>query len=657
MEYWEFLLQQEGDQSWLPLDTAQVEILEGRYRIMAHGSQANASVAVHISQTLGDRPPAKRRHLSREGQTNGEGLMVVLPFTRLAAGTWDICCSGQTPDPHPVDWSYAIQLRVLPQGSGEDGDWFADEGNLTTVSDRGSASPLSGDQVTEPSLDVTQVRKAIERFQDQLMTNPPVDAWGYTLALGQTALVGQAGQVIPLVGQVNGEGSVPPRALVVRLINPETATPVGLTPFEWTSTEFPAPLNLAVTIPSAPSTRLLLGELILVGEAEQELVVLALQRFTVTVDLSSLFDEIANQGETHPDLDLTFNPEAEEPRVDEDDHAPPERSINLPAAPPRVIPSLTLPRPRSTLPPKIYYPSSDEAQVHRPSLPPLATDSGRLDRNPSANPNPPDQQGYSPADPAPALNLPPLPPAPVPSPVDSHRFSAPSLAGVRPTGAGQAPQLPSHDAMGFRNLRLEERFWNRLNDLAITLQQEAIAQRAQAVAPDPTPPAPGEPVPPLPFAGEVVIYEDDGDQLDTPTHPSPEVPEVEAMVPPLPQLELPPGDWVAGQTALVRLRVPFHPNRLAIKVWLSDPQTHQLVEDPLQLTQLSPNGQGELEGSLQLPVPHGYLEVDLEAITIDLQTQRESYKVSQRQSIRPMSLGEIDPWSADNWGETRPSQP
>ncbi|MFM7324074.1 MAG: hypothetical protein ACKO4L_03965, partial [Nodosilinea sp.] len=111
------------------------------------------------------------------------------------------------------------------------------------------------------------------------------------------------------------------------------------------------------------------------------------------------------------------------------------------------------------------------------------------------------------------------------------------------------------------------------------------------------------------------------------------------------------GDWVAGQPVVVRLRVPFHPNRLALKVWLTDPQTRQLVEAPRQVTQLSPNGQGELEGSVQLTLPHGCLQVDLEAIAIDLQTQRESYKVSQRRSITPAAWGAIDGWSPDPWGD------
>ena len=59
MEYWEFLLQQEGDSSWLPLDTSQMEILEGRYRIMAHCNQPDTPVQVHISQIATDQTPPK----------------------------------------------------------------------------------------------------------------------------------------------------------------------------------------------------------------------------------------------------------------------------------------------------------------------------------------------------------------------------------------------------------------------------------------------------------------------------------------------------------------------------------------------------------------------------------------------------------------------
>jgi hypothetical protein len=32
-EDWAFLLQQEGDRAWLPLESPDVEVLEGRYRL------------------------------------------------------------------------------------------------------------------------------------------------------------------------------------------------------------------------------------------------------------------------------------------------------------------------------------------------------------------------------------------------------------------------------------------------------------------------------------------------------------------------------------------------------------------------------------------------------------------------------------------------
>ncbi|MGP1374765.1 MAG: hypothetical protein ACTS3T_18185 [Almyronema sp.] len=128
MEYWEFLLQKEGDRTWLPLESAEVEILEGRYRLMAHGSQANATVEVRISQLLLEEIPPKRRVLKRQGKTNQDGLMVVMPFTQLHAGTWEIRCMGGDPlnDLMGDSWQHNIQFQVLPPSSDEIDDWEAD---------------------------------------------------------------------------------------------------------------------------------------------------------------------------------------------------------------------------------------------------------------------------------------------------------------------------------------------------------------------------------------------------------------------------------------------------------------------------------------------------------------------------------------------------
>jgi len=117
MEKWKFLLQKEGDRSWLPLDSPDVEILEGRYRIVARSSQVNSLIEIRISHlTLGEDPP-KRRIQKRTGQTNKEGLMVVIPYTWLKPGLWELCCSSTDlmSDLLGDSWQYAVKLQVTAQ--------------------------------------------------------------------------------------------------------------------------------------------------------------------------------------------------------------------------------------------------------------------------------------------------------------------------------------------------------------------------------------------------------------------------------------------------------------------------------------------------------------------------------------------------------------
>ncbi|NER82869.1 MAG: hypothetical protein F6K42_25605, partial [Leptolyngbya sp. SIO1D8] len=116
MAYWEFLLQKEGDRDWLPLETAHVEISEGRYRIIAHTSYCKIPVEIRLGQLLADQIPPRRKTLRRIGQTNENGLMVVMPFTHLTAGSWTIKCSAIEPDGAAVPqdvWEYGVQLQVL----------------------------------------------------------------------------------------------------------------------------------------------------------------------------------------------------------------------------------------------------------------------------------------------------------------------------------------------------------------------------------------------------------------------------------------------------------------------------------------------------------------------------------------------------------------
>ncbi|MGF1567971.1 MAG: hypothetical protein ACFCVD_07850 [Nodosilinea sp.] len=739
MEYWEFLLQKEGDQSWLPLDASQVEILEGRYRVMAHTSQTHIPVQILISQWLLDRTPPKRRVQRRQGQVNGDGLMVVMPFTRLGAGTWDIHCVGPTPEAASdgegstiTPWRYAIQLQVVAQDAGDDDDWFADEGMppgdfREDATGTGAIDPTPPDASSDiagvqtqssvpawPSLNLDEVVAALDRVQARQATLVEAQPFLYTVTLNQTALIGSQGQPLEIGGQVTGvlEGeSCSDMALVVGLSDPQRAQRLAIQPFVLGASALPAQFTVAVTVPAELTTRLLVGEVGLVSVSAGTVSVLTLQPFTVTVDLSLLFDAIANQAEIEATLNgalLADGSEATTATLEDleetTDTATPSRwtTIALPQAPPRAVPTLTLPRSSLNLPPKIYYPSPHEAAAHRPVLPPLGsppkarveaprptattaspalTDPSFVvaqgappaalttsDTRPESPPNsaadppgsdsPPPAEGtpspaWVPTQSAPGPALPPLnaPVAVELPPPDPLEGPSPTMAGA--SNRPRVPLLPSHEAMAFRDLRLQDRFWARLNDLALEIQQAARQKRndqamAKALA-TPYIDADDEeaewPVEVIPFAGEVVIYDDEDETLGASLTASasssviePLDHDTDVVAPPIPVLEIAEGELTAGAPVLITLRVPFHPNRLYLKVWITDPQTRSLADEPRQVMNLSPNGRGQLEGSLQLTVPLGCLEAQFEAIAVDLITQQESYKASVSRTITPAGM-------------------
>lgn len=681
MEYWEFLLQQEGDHHWLPLDTAQMEILEGRYRIMAHTSAANTPVRVQVSQRLLDQDPPKRRSFKRQGQTNAEGLMVVIPFTRIQAGTWDIRCSSlptdadsspevATADPAspvaPPDpaWAYRVQLQVLPPGGEDDEVW-----TLPPADDTFLPMPRSG--VARPArldldldLDLESIAAALDQAQSDLATGDALPGWRHRLRLTQTALVGQEGAEVDLAGHLTSTQAGEPcggMVLVVRLVDPQTATAVALTPVALEAATLPADFHLAIPVPPHLETRLLLGELALVQTTPPT--VLALQRFTLTVDLAALFDTIANQAEAKTDYVLDFaggsgpgQRVSGEPK--EDPNPNPNRPLDLPQGPPRSMPVFTLPRDGQRLPPQLYQPSPHEVSARQPTLPPFGPAPRRSQSAPPGDTevaDPPAPEPSSPPPPGEAVE----PEAAAPTQGERPTLSLPPLTppAADPPASNSAPKpptvplLPSHEAAGFRDLKLQERFWSRLNQMAVSLQQEALDRRhPQDTATEDKPPETldeptASPLPPEPFAGEVVIYEDEdetlGRQGDVGQDDAPPA-EVEPLVPPLPDLDIPGGELVAGAAVLLTLRVPFHPNRIYLKVWITDPQTRSLVDEPRQVMNLHPNGHGQLEGTVQLTVPFGCLEAEFEAITVDMITQQESYKTTVSRTIVPAEVSTSD---------------
>lgn len=118
MEHWQFLIQKQGDRSWHTLESPNLEILEGRYRVLARSNRPNIDVEVRVIHSSSQEVPIKRRVQKRSRRTNNEGLMAVIPFTHLKPGIWELRCSGDLmSDMLGKSWQYSIKMQVLPQSA------------------------------------------------------------------------------------------------------------------------------------------------------------------------------------------------------------------------------------------------------------------------------------------------------------------------------------------------------------------------------------------------------------------------------------------------------------------------------------------------------------------------------------------------------------
>ncbi len=90
MPTWEFLLQKKGDKSWLPLESPNLEILEGEYRLAAKSGLGKTEAEIQIDYAPSSQLATESWHINRA--VNPQGLLLIMPFSDLTAGTWKFCC-------------------------------------------------------------------------------------------------------------------------------------------------------------------------------------------------------------------------------------------------------------------------------------------------------------------------------------------------------------------------------------------------------------------------------------------------------------------------------------------------------------------------------------------------------------------------------------
>ncbi|MBE9035468.1 hypothetical protein [aff. Roholtiella sp. LEGE 12411] len=143
MEHWQFLIQKQGDRSWHTLESPNVEISEGEYRVLARSNLPDTDVEVRVSHSSTQEIPPKQRIFRRSRRTNSEGLMAVIPFTYFHPGVWELRCSGDLmSDLLGKSWQYTVLLQVLPQKIEEQRRRSNERENIESNSAHRSMTPL-----------------------------------------------------------------------------------------------------------------------------------------------------------------------------------------------------------------------------------------------------------------------------------------------------------------------------------------------------------------------------------------------------------------------------------------------------------------------------------------------------------------------------------
>ncbi len=335
MNYWEFLIQKEGDRTWLPLETQQVEVLAGRYRIAAHTDRTDTPLAIRLSPIAAEALPSDSEVAIRT--TDESGLVLVLPCVHLAPGQWLLECSSLNPTNGLTgeEWHHSTQFQVHTRTESGTAIWpasrthhsGADHSSDTAASVLMGSSKNANSQQINKDLPLIQAQAALA-MQRQSTGEPAPDLppnpteLAYQVSLSQRAYLAQHNQPTTIIGKVNpnklegisetasGEAS----ELWIRLQDPQTAQVIMAAHRPLSLARLPADFKVQIQLPAEVSTRIILGEVSLRSAATPDTPtqLLASTAFTITAGIAHLLAAIAHQETDDFEADVSSLPASTE---------------------------------------------------------------------------------------------------------------------------------------------------------------------------------------------------------------------------------------------------------------------------------------------------------------------------------------------------------
>ncbi|MBD2662948.1 hypothetical protein B6N60_00467 [Richelia sinica FACHB-800] len=350
MENWQFLIQKQGDRTWNNLESPNLKISEGKYRVLARSHLPNMDVEVRIIHSSIQEVPPKRRVVKRLRRTSAEGLLAVIPFTHLKPGIWEVRCSGDLmADMLGQSWQQNLLIQVLPQEVSDPSELLPNEDSEKSLTESvtsainpadSSLNTLSAE--TEEDLIIDQPVSPVwfkgetaeqilqnlidlalpnsESLEDQSIEDvSPNQDQPLQITLDQDAYIAIWGESLSIHGDVElkaaidenpANNSLQGLTMEIELRSPWESN--ILTQEQQTLTDQTLPFSFTATIPIPANceSKLILAEIRLYGRfsplAQNQL--LASSAFTITADVTELLAFKNTNPETLDTLEETQNP-------------------------------------------------------------------------------------------------------------------------------------------------------------------------------------------------------------------------------------------------------------------------------------------------------------------------------------------------------------
>lgn len=336
MEHWQFLIQKQGDGAWRALESSHLEIIEGKYRVVARSNHANTDVEVRVTHISMQEASQKHLLFKRKRRTNSEGLIAVIPFTYLKPGILELRCFGDLmADMLGKSWEYKVELKIVPltqQFSNQDTIsansmvlFNSSQSELFTQTKITVEDAIIDAPITPVWMKATTVDKIIQNFLDIVLPssesllldeNTPEDVENIEnfhlvppllLSLEQDNYVARWGESLIIngrvqsedLGKISGFESVCAGEIHIQLYSPQELEIYSQTRQSFSEKLLPFAFTSSIKIPDDCQSKLILGEVSLYGilDGVGNTILLANCCFSIVAEFSELLAVVTDPSE------------------------------------------------------------------------------------------------------------------------------------------------------------------------------------------------------------------------------------------------------------------------------------------------------------------------------------------------------------------------